>query len=85
LIIAERAHSRAALLERRQHALRVLRSGEALSFVDASGMEIDDVRLMNQLRFVEEDSKCLGFHHPPPGMSRVEFLRCWAPRSWMPR
>jgi hypothetical protein len=75
----ELAHFIGALLDHRQQALRLSRCGEALAFVDASGREIDEVRLMNQLRFVEELSKCLGFYHPPPGMSRVEYLKSWMP------
>jgi hypothetical protein len=74
---AELAHFLGALLEHRREALRLLRLSEAVALVDAFGTEIDEARLMNQFRFVEEYSKCLGFYYPPMGVSRVEYLKSW--------
>jgi hypothetical protein len=82
---AELAQYVSALLEHRQEALRASRRGDAVSFVDASGTELDEVRLMNQLRFVEEYMRCLGFYPRAMEVSRVEYSRSWTPRGRTPR
>jgi hypothetical protein len=42
-----------------------------VAFIDAAGTEVDEVRLMGQLRFIEQFCRCVGFSYPTAGIDPV--------------